>query len=471
MIGHSASFMMPSSLTQTQTFTSHVTPWHVKHMTCDLRVERVRRSPVSLTSGIRQNRIFRGNSFREDVTTPHKGYHFDGSSRRFFEGWYWRVTLPGDAKSFALIYSIEDPTGKGVFSGVGAQVMGPDDGYLLQYSKNVSSFWADSGRLALGACFRASRQHRGIVPKDVFAKTVDQGFQASDRWHQGYIVAAEEGASGDLPSTVPSCRWEFSIEPKSGWGKASGRQKSTAGWLAALPIFEPHWQVLMSHGEATGWIEWGGDRYEFEGAPAYAEKNWGGGFPHRWAWIQCNSFLNSSGTSVTAVGAERGLLQLPGLKENVGLIGVHHEGQFYELNIKDSSVRWSVSPWGRWHIEGSSSEFEAVIEAECLESDGTPLRAPTAHDGLSPFCRDSFGGIVTLKVWNAGDRAQGKTPIIDLVSEGKSGAVEVGGGPWWSDWSVEAQMSEPVRQLLQLPVDVEYLTEILLPKGMRPPGL
>jgi len=25
--------------------------------------------------------------------TPHSGYHWDGSSRRF-EGWYYRVTLP-----------------------------------------------------------------------------------------------------------------------------------------------------------------------------------------------------------------------------------------------------------------------------------------------------------------------------------------------------------------------------------------
>lgn len=53
--------------------------------------------------------------------TPHKGYHYTGQRGRFFEGWYWRVTLPGDAESFALIYSVEDPRG-GVFSGVGAQV-------------------------------------------------------------------------------------------------------------------------------------------------------------------------------------------------------------------------------------------------------------------------------------------------------------------------------------------------------------
>ncbi len=49
-------------------------------------------------------------------------------------------------------------------------------------------------------------------------------------------------------------------------------------------------QVLMSQGLATGWFDWGGRRIEFTDAPAYAEKNWGGGFPSKWHWVQCNSF-------------------------------------------------------------------------------------------------------------------------------------------------------------------------------------
>lgn len=38
---------------------------------------------------------------------PHCGYHWDGTPRRFFEGWYWKVQIPGTPHSFALIYSIE----------------------------------------------------------------------------------------------------------------------------------------------------------------------------------------------------------------------------------------------------------------------------------------------------------------------------------------------------------------------------
>jgi len=35
----------------------------------------------------------------------------------------------------------------------------------------------------------------------------------------------------------------------------------------------------------SGWIEWDGERFEFENAPSYSEKNWGGGFPRKWYWV------------------------------------------------------------------------------------------------------------------------------------------------------------------------------------------
>ena len=250
------------------------------------------------------------------------------------------------------------------------------------FCPQVQQFWADKRELALGAVFQQRSPSQPLsalkrpLPPAEFEAGVAQGFQATTTWHQGAIVRQEAGAGGDLPSTVPDCRWAFSVKPVVGWGDVGARQKATAGWLAALPVFEPHWQVVMAHGLASGWIEWGGHRYEFTDAPHYAvggvgvarhavlcvlpecaagmpccplhppplpppsplpvypchlalpqEKNWGGGFPRRWVWVQCNSFEGEPGASVTAVGALRGLLGVPGVEENVGLIGIHHRGR------------------------------------------------------------------------------------------------------------------------------------------------
>ena len=57
------------------------------------------------------------------------------------------------------------------------------------------------------------------------------------------------------------------------------------------------------------------------------------------------------GLSVTAVGARRGLvLGLPGLEEDVGLIGVHWQGRFIELVPWSAEVEWQVEPWGKWWV-------------------------------------------------------------------------------------------------------------------------
>ncbi|KAK9841356.1 hypothetical protein WJX74_004431 [Apatococcus lobatus] len=409
---------------------------------------------------------------RIGAVTPHSGYHYDGSKRRFFEGWYFNVNMGKPGETFALIFSAEDPSGDRL-SGMGVQVMGPGDTYLLHHELNIDTFWADKRSLALGACFKAaagksSSTLKQMVSQGDFERDVELGFQSCLTLHQGSIVAKEDGAQGNLPSAVPNAKWCFTVQPVYGWGDSGGKQKSTAGWLAALPVFEPHWQIILSHGLATGYLEWGGKRYDFKDAPSYSEKNWGLGFPKRWFWVQCNTF-NDPDVALTAVGARRGVLNLPGVEENVGLIGVHWKGKFLELVPWNGEIKWEVSPWGSWHISARGKTHEAVVHATAEDDSGTALRAPTIDNGLTPFCRDSFYGKVHLQVWEldtSGKRKAGT--VLDVHSE--SGAVEIGGGGWNSVWKAQAEMKEPLRSAVNLPIDVEALTSFG-PIDLRPSGL
>lgn len=80
-------------------------------------------------------------------------YHFDGTARRFFEGWYFKVCIPEKRQSFCFMYSVENPAftsrlgsldeaiyGRR-FTGVGAQILGADDKYICQYSEESKNFW------------------------------------------------------------------------------------------------------------------------------------------------------------------------------------------------------------------------------------------------------------------------------------------------------------------------------------------
>ena len=65
--------------------------------------------------------------------------------------------------------------------------------------------------------------------------------------------------------------------PMPHWQARAGVATASDAWLTralthALSMHDD--QVLMSHGLATGHIDWAGRRYDFQDAPFYAEKNW-----------------------------------------------------------------------------------------------------------------------------------------------------------------------------------------------------
>ena len=303
-------------------------------------------------------------------------------------------------------------------------------------------------------------------------------------------------------------RWDFSVEPVAGYGDR-GRATSTAGWLSSLPVFEPHYQITMAHGLATGWIETNGARVEFAKAPAYSEKNWGAaGFPSRWFWLQCNSFRAQPGLSVTATGGNRGVVILPGVREEVAAITIHAPGgDFFPFvpaagGCRAADLTWSVSPWGRWTVRGVTPTHE--VEIDRLDRPGGRRggrddRVAGAEDdagaGMAPLCRESLRGSMKVSLWerdvaatwNGGDDVKGEgwgggwgdggarkgrgRCILDGV-QSDTAAVEVGGGPWTEAWVGSAEMREPLGTLAGAPVDVDAVAGFFKRVGLDVvPGL
>ncbi|KAM0933174.1 putative tocopherol cyclase [Dioscorea sansibarensis] len=412
------------------------------------------------------------------LRTPHSGYHFDGTARVFFEGWYFKVSIPECRQSFCFMYSVESPAfASGMsaldrvihgprFTGVGAQILGADDKYICQFTDVSKNFWASRNELKLGNTFvRADNATppSGEVPPQEFRSRVLEGFQVTPIWHQGCIH--DDGRSNYV-RTVKTARWEYSTRPVYGWGDVNSKQKSTAGWLAVFPVFEPHWQICMAGGLSTGWIEWDGERYEFENAPSYSEKNWGAGFPRKWFWVQCNVFEGAQGdVALTCGGGLRKLSGLADSYENVALIAVHYQGIFYEFVPWTGTVNWEVAPWGYWKLSAMNEKHMVEIEATTKES-GSPLRAPTAEAGFVTACKDTCSAILRLQLWERQyDGSKGKI-ILDATSN--MAAVEVGGGPWFQTWNGTASSPEVISRALRVPVDMESLFPVTF---LRPPGL
>ncbi|CAO2825953.1 unnamed protein product [Amaranthus hypochondriacus] len=412
-----------------------------------------------------------------ELRTPHSGYHFDGSTRQFFEGWYFKVSIPEKRQSFCFMYSVENPAFRKPltpieeakygrrFTGVGAQILGADDKYICQFQEESENFWGSRHELMLGNTFKSSGSSQPPtkeVPPQEFNRIVSEGFQVTPLWHQGFIC--DDGRS-DYVETVRTARWEYSTRPIYGWGNVSSKQKSTAGWLAAFPVFEPHWQICLAGGLSTGWIEWDGERFEFENAPSYSEKNWGAGFPKKWFWVQCNVFEGARGeVALTAAG---GLRELPGGRiENAALVGVHYAGIFYEFVPWNGVVEWEIAPWGHWKISADNGSYNVELEATS-DNPGTPLRAPTPENGLAVACKDTCFGLLKLQIWERkSDGSKGKV-VLEVTS--KMAALEVGGGPWFESWKGKTTTPEILSAALRVPVDVESVFNFV--PFFKPPGL
>ena len=222
----------------------------------------------------------------------------------------------------------------------------------------------------------------------------------------------------------------------------------------------------MAHARASGTVTWKNKQYKFSDQPFYSEKNWGGSFPLKWYWIQCNSFLNEPNLAVTAGGGIRKLPFLGDKTEQLGLVGVHYNNIFYEAVPWTGTMEWEVTEWGSWKFLGrctssglSKRLFEVEVEASCTDDvPGIKLRAPTKDEGMVYFCRDSFYATVTLSLYHLDydsnlkkyNRSINKPPIIEKAISHQC-AVEVGGGPWWDTWKGKSDMKQPMKSMIQLP--------------------
>jgi tocopherol cyclase len=345
------------------------------------------------------------------LQTPHSGYHWNGVDSGFFEGWYFRVTLPKLRESFAFMYSIEDPSGASERSGGAVQILGIDEQHLISTLPDRTKFWATKDRLGLGhwgdTNLAISPQLLSIAEFDTH---ITQGYQVTNTLHQGSLPEHD-------------CRWCYHIIPVYGWGQPQQPQQATAGLLSYLPIFEPGWQILMAHGLATGWIEWRGERYEFSNAPAYSEKNWGCSFPEKWFWINCNSFEDTVGLAITAGGGRRKVLWMT---EEVAMIGIHYRDRFYEFAPWNAEIHWQIAPWGEWRIQATNGDFYIELIGT-TDATGTMVNTPT-EKGLVMCCRDTLKGILSIDL----QTRQGK-PIIKASST--NAGLEVGGDKWEQVWA------------------------------------
>ena len=246
-------------------------------------------------------------------------------------------------------------------------------------------------------------------------------------------------------------------KPEVGWG-TSERQYSVAGFLASFPVFEPHYQVLLSRGRVPkGYLTVNEDdetskttttTYDLTNATMYLEKNWGGSFPSQWFWIQANTFLHHDSyrhhrhhrssfldLCVTSTGGLRRLPFFNEQEEEVALIALHWDGKFLPF----PEVQWSIR-WGKWSVRGTYDDYTVELEGTCTGR-GFPVNCPTS-DGMEEIALETFKGNLQAKLY---ERKSGR---LVLHAVDNQACLEIGGLPWTERiWNGKSAMKEPIKSI------------------------
>ena len=139
-----------------------------------------------------------------------------------------------------------------------------------------------------------------------FVRTVVTETAAADPG--GFGVRADNAFAGDAAALSvdlgPDARLDVTLEDVVRWPR---RAFGALGIAHAVPQLSQYWHPVVLAARAHGRVRAGDLALELDGAPAYAEKNWGRGFPARWWWGHAATFGDDD-VSVSFAGGRMPLL-------------------------------------------------------------------------------------------------------------------------------------------------------------------
>lgn len=298
-----------------------------------------------------------------------------GKSRRYFEGWYFKVVTADESKAFAFI------------PGVAMDERGERSAFVqVLDGRRVTSL---NHRFAFES-FRPMADRFEIAI-------------AGSRFSEHSMELQLPGAAGVLrfTGTVPWPNHWYS--------------PGIMGPYAFVPFMECyHGVVSMDHG-IDGALVIDGEKIDFAGGRGYIEKDWGTSFPSAYVWVQTNHF------SEPGVSLKASIARIPWIRNAfVGFIA--------GLWLGDRLIQFTT--YNRSRLAGLTIGTERVEFA--LESRQYQLRVSTDREAAAQLAspiRGLMDGRIEESMTSRvrvllTDRRSGRTVFED---EGRNAGLEVAG--------------------------------------------
>lgn len=302
-------------------------------------------------------------------------YHGWGRTKKYFEGWYYKVISADEKHAFAIIPGIAMDS----------------DGQRHAFIQILD----------------------GIKQTAAYIK-----FPANDFVSQAAIFETE--ISGNIFTNdilrlkLTTAKGELNFKNAVPW-PSHWYSPGIMGPYAFVPLMECYHGILSMDHEIQGSLEINNKTIDFTDGRGYIEKDWGHSFPSAYIWMQSNHF------SETGISVKASVAKIPWLRSSfVGFIaGIYFNKQLIQFTTYNATklLRSFVD---KKTVELVMENKKYRIEILVTRNDATELASPISGfmDGR---ISESMCSVMDVKLV---DRKTGKTVFTDT---GRNTALEVAG--------------------------------------------
>jgi len=262
-------------------------------------------------------------------------YHGWGRTRRYFEGWYFKIVNADQSAALAVIPGI--------------------------------------------SMTEAGERHAFIQVMDGMACTAQYHpfpagqFQPSHREFDLQLGPNSFSAS-HIHLDLPGLSGEIHFHNINPWPKMFGAP-GIMGWYSFVPFMECFHGVVSLHHGLEGALQYGKQKIDFSRGRGYIEKDWGRSFPRAYVWMQTNHFDTADRVSLLASVAH-----IPWLGSSfIGFLGgLWLEGRLFRFATYTGAKKYLEIAGDKVSLIFKNSKTELRLQAH--QAPGTALQSPISGE-------------------------------------------------------------------------------------------
>lgn len=298
-----------------------------------------------------------------------------GNTRKYFEGWYFKLVSADETRAFAFI------------PGISMNESGDKQAFIqvLDGKKKTAEFFP----------FEAYE----FVPSErEFEVTVGKNYFSAGR----------------MRIELPSVSGELTFTGTKGWPNP-WYAPGIMGPYTFAPFMECNHGIVSLDHSISGSLMINGEETDFTGGRGYIEKDWGHSFPSAYIWMQSNHF------EAPGISFKCSVARIPWLTGNftgfiTGLLFDNHLYRFTE---------YGGTRLTRLDITGSGAETEFrnrnhTLSVSAPTGKATPLAAPI-KGFMGGRIEESMTSVITIIL------SETATGRVIFSGKGRNGCIEISG--------------------------------------------